>query len=105
MRDQPHNKLHLTARHSRFGGSFKRQSEVRGAADAHGHLVIRSRCLPRNHRSCLLPQTGETAVLTKSVTVIRDGNHDAGKKLRAKIVLKKNAMEVRAQPQACVCGA
>lgn len=36
VRDQPHNKLHLTARHSRFGGSFKRQSEVRGAADAYG---------------------------------------------------------------------
>jgi len=31
VREQPHNKLHLTARHSRFGGSFKRQSEVRGA--------------------------------------------------------------------------
>jgi hypothetical protein len=41
------------------------------------------------------PQTGQVAVVTKTVGALRHGSTDDRKRARTRVVLKKNLMEVQ----------
>ena len=53
-------------------------------------------CGDRGEREGNPSQTGEVAVITKTIGIVRSGERDLAKKSKTKTVLKKNVMEVGA---------